>query len=75
MGEVNQISDEKFEAAHSLVSDGRSIREVARIVGIAKQTAHTIYAVYRQIQEDHGEPVLKKRKGGYWDHKKHLSQP
>ncbi len=68
---MNIISDEKFDLALNLFSEGKSIREVARMVEIAKGTAHSIYTAYRQVREDENEHISPKRKGGYWDHKKH----
>lgn len=49
---VNQISDEKVELLLDLAEEGKSIREMARIVGVAKQTAQNYQQVYKELKED-----------------------
>lgn len=69
---ANWISDDKWDLAIHLFHQGKSHREVARMVGIAKYTAYKIYRSLFEAAEECGDPPpFKKRVGGYWDHRKH----
>lgn len=67
---MNEISYHKMDLAIHLASQGRSVREISRMVGIARETAHRIQKSVRLIWGEDGDPIPM-RKGGYWDHKKH----
>lgn len=72
---ANFISDDKWDLAVNLFSEGKSLREVSKIVGIAKATAGKIRQSLLDAAEHLGEsPEFQKRKGGYWDHRKHLAK-
>ena len=68
---VNIISDEKVLLLIKLAEAGKSIREMAKIAKVAKQTAQDYQQASRLYQEVECGIIIKKRKGGYWDHKKH----
>lgn len=42
IGYMNSISDDKFVQADEMFCNGASIRQVMKIVGIARETAHRI---------------------------------
>ncbi len=66
----NFIPDEKWDAAINLFNDGHSHREVSKAVGIAKHTSYLIYRSLFDAAKQLGiEPPIKKRRGGYWEHK------
>ena len=60
---MNQIPDDKFEAAVVLFISGKSVRNVAREVGIAKETAHRIQQMIRRTYVWAGQP-FRMQKGG-----------
>ena len=62
---MNEISDKKVELLLTLAREGKSIREMAYIAGVSRQTAQNYQQAYRQVREDEGM-VIKKNKGGYW---------
>ena len=68
---MNIISEEKFELAYELALQGKSIREIAKGAGIAKQTAQDIQQARRMIIEDETGCESPKVMGGFWDHRKH----
>ncbi len=67
---VNSIPDDKWEMAVDLLYAGKSHREVAKIVGIAKYTAFKIYRSLFEASKETGVPPPKKRKGGYGKYRK-----
>ena len=68
---MNIISDEKVDLLLKLAEMGKSIREMAKIAKVSKQTAQNYQQAYREVRLDCDNIVIEKRKGGYWDHKKH----
>lgn len=72
---ANYISDDKWDLAVNLFDEGKSHREVAKIVGIAKYTAYKIYRSLFDAAKESGTPPPKKRKGGHWDHKNMTDSP
>lgn len=70
---ANYISDQKFDYAFKLAYEGKSIREISRIVGISKQTANDIQKACREIYKTEDNIEIPKAKTGYWAHKKHMA--
>ena len=48
----NYISDDKVELLLDLAEEGKSIRKMAEIAGVAKQTAQNYQRAYKWIQEE-----------------------
>jgi len=69
---MNIISDEKFELAWDLAVKEFSVRDIAKIAKIAKQTAHNICFGVQQMRADEGKLIPEKKKEGYWSQKKRL---
>lgn len=66
----NYLPEKKWMLLIDLAREGKSIREMAEIVKVAKNTARRYYNIYWEvsIQDGHPKPL---RKGGFWWHKKH----
>jgi len=60
---ANQISDEKMAKALDLIYDGKSVREIAKGAGIAKETAHRLQKVSHFCDIDAGRTVSVKLNG------------
>lgn len=72
---MNQISELKQIAIIELLTGQYcSIRELAEIFSISKGTARRYYNLYWDaVRELDGDgAVIKKCKGGYWYHRKHI---
>jgi len=68
---MNIISDEKVDLLLKLAKMGKSIREMAKLANVSKQTAQNYQQAYRYLQEECYGIIIEKGMGGYWDHKKH----
>jgi len=70
----NFIPDKKWDLAVHLFGQGKSHREIAEKLNIAKYTAYKIYRSLFEAAEELNCPCVIpfKRKGGYWDHKRLL---
>lgn len=62
------MSEEKLQKAIDMFYEGASIREVARELSMAFNTALFIRKGIMIFVDSGGEPLPEKRKGGYWEH-------
>ncbi len=67
---MNKISDKKVDAAVDLFCEGASIREVAKIVAIAKETAHRIRKYLNEYEIEETGKGLKVYGNGCINHGK-----
>lgn len=72
---ANNLSDDKMCRVFELLWQGKSIREVAAEVGVAKKTVNSYRKIIYESCDFNPDELPPTRKGGYHDHKARRKPP
>jgi len=68
---ANFIKDDTFDLIVNLIGEGHSIRKIAALAGVSKNTVKPIIRDWHYFHKTENKGYILTPKGGYWAHKKH----
>ena len=70
---MNELPESKWYPMLDMFYEGKSNREIAKILKISRTTVQSWYKNHVEFLKEEGLPEPPEKKGGYWWHKKHLT--